>query len=179
MRVLVVYASRYGATQGIAERIAATLRQQGVETTLQPAQRADDPKGYDAAVIGSAAYYFRWMKPATEFVQRNHETLATMPVWLFSSGPLGTESKDAQGRDVCEVTVPKEIAEIRDAIKPRDHRVFFGALHANKLGFTHRLLLKMPANRDNAIFPEGDFRNWGDIEAWAMSIADALKAPVS
>ncbi len=30
MRVLIVYASRYGATQGIAERVAAILRQQGL-----------------------------------------------------------------------------------------------------------------------------------------------------
>jgi len=179
MRVLVVYASKYGATQGIAERIAATLRLQGLEATVQPVEHADDPKGYDAAVIGNAAYYFRWMKRATEFVKRNRDVLANMPVWLFSSGPLGTEAKDAQGRDLCVVTVPKEIAEFRETIKPRDHRVFFGALHASKLGFTHRLLLKMPANRDNAIFPEGDFRDWGDIEAWAGGITHSLKAPVS
>src|SRR5208337_274714 len=177
MRVLVVYASRYGATQGIAERIAATLRQQGLEVTVRPVQHADDPKGYDAAVIGSAAYYFHWMRRATEFVQRNHDALADKPVWLFSSGPLGTEAKDAQGRDLCVLTEPKEITEFKETVKPRDHRVFFGALHANKLGFTHRLIMKLPANRDNAMFPEGDFRNWGEIEAWAGSIAQALKAP--
>ncbi|MFI5248132.1 MAG: flavodoxin domain-containing protein, partial [Nitrospirales bacterium] len=97
MRVLVVYASRYGATQEIAERIAATLREQGLETTVQPARNSNDPAGYDAAVIGSAAYYFHWMKPATEFVRRNSVTLTSRPVWLFSSGPLGTEAKEAQG----------------------------------------------------------------------------------
>ena len=43
MRVLIVYASRYGATQGIAERIAAILRQHGLETTVEPVQRAADP----------------------------------------------------------------------------------------------------------------------------------------
>lgn len=40
MRVLVVYASRYGATQEIAERIAATLRQQSLEISVQPASHA-------------------------------------------------------------------------------------------------------------------------------------------
>jgi menaquinone-dependent protoporphyrinogen IX oxidase len=58
---------------------------------VQSAKHADDPVGYDAAVIGSAAYYFHWMKPATEFVCRNRDTLTSRPVWLFSSGPLGTE----------------------------------------------------------------------------------------
>ena len=116
MRVLVVYASRYGATQEIAERIAATLRQQSLEATVQPANHADDPAGYDAAVIGSAAYYFHWMKPATEFVRRNRDALAHRPVWLFSSGPLGTEAKDAQGRDKRAVSRTE-----RDRRVSRDH----------------------------------------------------------
>ena len=103
MRVLVAYASRYGATQGIAERIAATLRQQGIEATVEGAERAGDPAGYDAAVIGSAAYYFHWMKPAAKFVRSNAESLASRPVWLFSSGPLGTKDKDDKGRDLCAV----------------------------------------------------------------------------
>jgi flavodoxin len=97
MQVLVVYESRYGATQGIAEQIAATLRHQGLEATLQPAEHAGKPGGYDAAVTGSATYQSRWMKHATEFVRRNRTVLATRPVWLFSSGPLGPADKDAQG----------------------------------------------------------------------------------
>jgi menaquinone-dependent protoporphyrinogen oxidase len=176
MRVLVAYASRYGATQGIAERIAATLRQQGIEATVEGAERAGDPAGYDAAVIGSAAYYFHWMKPAAKFVRSNAESLASRPVWLFSSGPLGTKDKDDKGRDLCAVLEPKEIAEFRETVKPRDHRVFFGAMDPSKLGFTHRLIYKLPANRDNALFPQGDFRNWADIEAWAGGIAETLKA---
>jgi len=176
MRVLVAYASRYGATLGIAERIAATLRQQGIEATVECAERAGDPAGYDAAVIGSAEYYVHWMKPATEFVRRNASALASRPVWMFSVGPLGTKEKDDQGRDVRAVLEPKEIAEFRETVKPRDHRVFFGAMDPSKLGFTHRLIYKLPANRDGALFPQGDFRNWAEIETWAGGIAETLKA---
>ena len=176
MRVLIIHASRYGATQGIAERIAAVLHQKGAEVRVEPVQQAPDPAEYDAVVIGSAAYYFHWMKKATEFVRRNCAALAERPVWLFSSGPLGTKTTDEQGRDVCTVTVPKEIAEFTESIHPQDHRVFFGALHREKLGFAHRLMLKLPVNKDNAVFPLGDFRNWNDIEAWAGKIAQALKA---
>ncbi len=177
MRVLVIHSSRYGATQGIAERIAAILRQHSHETTVQSAQYADDPAEYDAVVIGSAIYYFHWRKYATKYVRRYRDVLANRSVWLFSSGPLGTETKDAQGRELCVVLEPKEIAEFRQTIKPRDHRVFFGALEPGTVGFTHRLMLKLPANRDHALFPEGDFRDWSDIEAWAGSIALALKTP--
>jgi hypothetical protein len=37
-------------------------------------------------------------------------------VWLFSSGPLGTEPADAKGRDLRTVTVPKEIPEFTEAL---------------------------------------------------------------
>jgi len=176
MRVLIIHASRYGSTQGIAERIATTLSQHGVETTVKPVRDAGDPSAYDAVVIGSAAYYFHWMKKASAFVRRNRAVLADRPVWLFSSGPLGTKTVDDQGRDVRAVTVPKEIADFQEAIHPRDHRVFFGVLDPKKMGFLHRLMLKLPVNKDNAIFPVGDFRDWNDIDAWAVSIAESLQA---
>lgn len=175
MRVLVTYASRYGATQGIAERVAAKLLECGLETTLKAARHAGDPADYDAVVVGSASYFFHWMKQAIKFVQRNADSLARRPVWLFSSGPLGNEDKNDQGVDLREFLVPKEIARFRESVKPRDHRVFFGAMDPGKLALTHRLIYKLPANRDNAIFPQGDFRNWAEIDAWADSIADALK----
>jgi menaquinone-dependent protoporphyrinogen oxidase len=176
MRVLVVHASRYGATEGIAERIGAILCQHGLEATVKPVQDAGDPADFDACVIGSATYYFHWMKKATNFVRRNYAVLAERPVWLFSSGPLGTEAKDAQGTDLLTVTEPKEIAEFREAIHPRDHRVFFGALDRNKLGFTHGLVFKLFAKPGDALLPDGDFRDWNDIAAWACNIALALKA---
>jgi menaquinone-dependent protoporphyrinogen oxidase len=175
MKTVVVYASKYGSTKGIAEFIAETLRQQGTQAEAQQVGVVHNPAGYDAFVIGSAVYMTHWLKEATEFVMQNRTVLASRPVWLFSSGPLGTEPKDAQGRDLCVVSEPKEIAEFREAINPRDHRVFFGALDSSKLGFAHRMTWKLPAAR--AMLPEGDFRDWKDIEAWANSIAQALKAP--
>ena len=175
MRVLVAYASRCGATQGIAERIAATLRQQGLEAAVEDARKAGDPAGYDAAVVGSAAYFFRWRKPAAKFVRRHAGSLAQRPVWLFSSGPLGTKTRNEKGEELCAMLEPKEIAEFRQTVKPREHRVFFGALDAKKLGFFFGMLLKMPANKDDAIFPQGDFRNWAEIDAWAAGIAEELK----
>ena len=99
MHVLVAYATRHGATQGIAERIAETLRASGIDAEARPAASVKDPDRYDAFVVGSAAYMFHWLKDATRFVHRARATLATRPVWLFSSGPLGTEPIDAQGVD--------------------------------------------------------------------------------
>jgi menaquinone-dependent protoporphyrinogen oxidase len=172
MSVLVVYASKHGATRGIAGRIAAGLRTAGCQAEVRSVQDAGDLAAYDAFVIGSAAYEFHWRKEATEFVRRNTKVLAARPVWLFSSGPLGTEPADAKGRDLRTVTVPKEIPEFTQALHPRGHHVFFGALDPAKLTFAERSLRKLPAAR--AALPEGDFRDWAEIDAWASDIAHDL-----
>jgi menaquinone-dependent protoporphyrinogen oxidase len=128
MPVLVAYASKHGATQGIAGRIAASLRTAGCTVEVRSVNDAGDLAAYDAFVIGSATYEFHWRKEATEFVRSNTKLLAARPVWLFSSGPLGTEPADTNGRDLRTVTVPKEIPEFTEALHPRGHHVFFGAL---------------------------------------------------
>ena len=71
MRILVAYASRHGATRGIAERIAQALGRRGLQVTLQPVDQAGAVDDYDAFVIGSAAYMSHWMKETTAFVRRN------------------------------------------------------------------------------------------------------------
>jgi menaquinone-dependent protoporphyrinogen oxidase len=145
MSILVAYASKCGATAGIAERIAATLRAAGQESEARQVQDAGDLSDYDAFVIGSALYYGSWMKEATAFVRRNWVFLASRPVWLFSSGPIDAETTDEEGHDLREVAVPRQLAEFRETLEPRDHRVFFGRLDRGKLGLLDRLVASLPA----------------------------------
>jgi menaquinone-dependent protoporphyrinogen oxidase len=179
MKVLVAYASRHGGTQGIAERIAQTLEQSGLSVTTQAAEHADGTDAYDAFVIGSGAYAGHWIGAAADFVRRNRAVLAKRPVWLFSSGPTGTDKVDKGGRDVLETARPKEFAEFGSAIHPRDEQVFFGAYDpdAAPVGMAERMMNRfmklMPAVR--GALPAGDFRDWPQIEAWARGIARELK----
>ena len=161
MSILVAYASKHGSTQGIAERIAEQLRQLGKQAEARPVEAVEDPGSYEALVIGSAVYYGSWLKEATEWVHRNRAVLARRPVWLFSSGPLGTEVQDAEQQ-------PKEMAEFRETIAPRDQRIFFGALDPSRLSFAERMMVKAVRA------PAGDFRDWEAVEAWAASIARDL-----
>ena len=178
MRILVAYASRHGATQGIAERIAETLTASGQSAETRPVKDVGDLAGYDAFVIGGAVYMFHWLKDMTRFLRRNRRLLADLPVWLFSSGPLGTETTDAKGRDVLEVSAAKETGELKAAVNARGHEMFFGAYSCGKpVGLAERFVAKMPAARD--AMPEGDFRDWQAIEAWAARIAQELEAPAA
>jgi menaquinone-dependent protoporphyrinogen oxidase len=179
MKILVAYASRHGATRGIAERIAGTLERTGLDVTLQPVESVGPVDGYGAFVIGSAAYMGGWLGEATTFVRRHRDLLADRPVWLFSSGPTGTEAVDAKGRDQLKASEPKEFAEFARTIRPREKRVFFGAYDpdAEPAGLAEGLMARFmrfaPAVRQ--ALPAGDFRDWPAIEAWAESIARVLQ----
>ncbi|MFH5823788.1 flavodoxin domain-containing protein [Georgenia sp. AZ-5] len=172
MRTLIAYASRHGATAEIAERIAGALRGAGHAVDVAPVSDVADLGRYDAAVIGSSVYMGHWHRGATAFVLKNAETLGEKPVWLFSSGPLGAEARDKDGADLKESSAPTELPELVDAVRPRGHRVFFGALRPGRLNLAERAVRKLPAGRD--LMPEGDVRDWADIDHWAREIAGAL-----
>jgi menaquinone-dependent protoporphyrinogen oxidase len=174
MSTLVAYASKHGSTRGIAERIAERLRSAGLEAQALPVKAVEDVAPYDSVVLGSALYMFHWMNEAKAFARRNRGALAGRPVWLFSSGPFGPETKDKQGRDVLDVAGPREIDELREMLHPRDHQVFFGAWdRSNKpIGLSEHLMQIMPAAK--AALPEGDFRDWPRIEAFADQISAEL-----
>lgn len=174
MNVLVAYASRHGATEEIARDIAQRLTSRGHVATAEPVSSDPDPEQYEAVVVGSAVYIEHWDKRALEFVHRHAVALASRPTWLFSSGPLGTEHVDENGEDLRITAVPKEIPDLADAIQPRGHAVFFGALDPQKLSVGHRLMRVLPAARE--LMPEGDFRDWVDIEGWADEVAEELDA---
>jgi len=56
MQVLVIYGSRLGSTQAIAERIATRLREDRLEVAVQAASGATASDDADAFVIGSGVY---------------------------------------------------------------------------------------------------------------------------
>ena len=174
MHILVTYASRHGATCGIAQRIATTLRAAGHEVDTIPVEAVPGVGAYDAIVVGGAAYMFHWLKESTTFVRRHAAELARKRVWLFSSGPLGTEPTDAEGRDQKAAAIPRELPELAELVNAQDTRVFFGAYWHDRepIGLGERLVAWLPATRDS--LPEGDFRDWDDIEGWARKIAASL-----
>ena len=163
MRVLVTYASKHGATKGVADQLAATLREHGHTTDVATVDAVEGLDTYGAAVIGSAVYYGSWLKEAAEFVHQHRTVLAARPVWLFSVGPLGTQVHDQEQQ-------PKELDELSTAIMARDHRLFYGALDPHALSFPERMVVKAVRA------PVGDYRDWGAIAAWASDIASALPA---
>ena len=171
MNILVAYASRLGSTKAIAAHLAARLETHGLTAADRPIGSIGDLTSYDAFVIGSAVYAGHWLKEATAFVHGHRTVLATRPVWLFSSGPVGTVASKVEPVD------PADVHELSTAVHAREHRTFAGALDrgavdGSDLGFAERFVAKR-------FVPDGDFRDWPAIEAWADEIARELAATVT
>jgi menaquinone-dependent protoporphyrinogen oxidase len=65
---------------------------------------------------------------------------------------------------------PADIAQLVAATGAREHRVFAGQVDRSRLGLGEKVLLTAVRA------PEGDFRPWDEIRAWASEIAAVLKA---
>lgn len=165
-KILVTYATKYGSTAEIAEKIGEVLRQAGFQTDIFPTNRVHDLTPYKAVILGSAVYIGKWRKEAVRFLQAHEKTLTELPVWLFSSGPTG------EG-DPVELLkgwrIPADQQPVIDRIHPRGIAVFHGNVNVSKLNPIERFML------NNVKAPVGDFREWDAITSWATSIAHALE----
>jgi menaquinone-dependent protoporphyrinogen oxidase len=167
MRVLVTAASRHGATTAIAETITRVLADEGLQAEWRRPEEIETFDGYDAVVLGSAVYVGRWLPAAMELAKAHEAALRQRPVWLFSSGPLGTPDAKPEGD-------PEGVAELSEAINARAHRIFPGRVDRSQLSLTEKIVVRAVRA------PVGDFRDWPAVESWARGIAGQLqRAPAA
>ena len=166
MRILVSAASKHGATAGIAAAIGRELEVHGIDVAVvEPNEvQADDFVGYDGFVLGSGVYAGHWLAQgkdlANEVAHRFASGPSERPVWMFSSGPLGTPAQP--DHDAVDVQ------HLIEATHARDHALFAGRLDKSTLGFAERAIVAAVRA------PEGDFRDWDAIQRWAAMIAVEL-----
>lgn len=164
-KVLVTYATKYGATAEIAEKIAGVLKKTGATVDVEDVRNVDCLSDYETVVIGSALYMGFWRKEMARFVKKQTAVLAQKKVWIFVSGSTndGDPVKELEGR-----IYPPNLQPVMDIIQPADITAFHGAIDLDKLsGFEKWVMKKMDA-------PIGDFRNWDMISTWAKTIAEKI-----
>lgn len=163
--VLVSAGSKYGATAEIAERIGRIMGEEGCDVTVSAPSAVDDPVGYDAVVLGSAVYAGHWVAEAKDLAKRIAGLDERPQVFLFSSGPIGDPPKPEEE--------PVDVTSIMEETAALEHHVFAGKIDRSNLNFAEKAI--MVAVRA----PEGDFRNWDAIDAWARRVAGRLTAAPS
>ncbi|AXE24253.1 flavodoxin [Streptomyces globosus] len=161
-RVLVAYGTRHGATAGIAAEIGRTLREDGLDAVVLPADDVDDVRGFDAVVLGGALYAGRWSAKARHCAERNEHYLRHRPVFLFSSGPVDSSAEQHEIRPV------PAVAKQMERLGAREHVTFGGSITASTPGLMAKALVRHGKG--------GDFRNPERIQTWAHHISAELDA---
>jgi menaquinone-dependent protoporphyrinogen oxidase len=159
--ILVGYATRYGSTQEVAEAVAATLRERGLEVDVKPMRDVRTLDQYRAVVLGAPLYMFHWHKDALQFLARHREALMQRPVAIFALGPLHAEEKEFQA---VRGQLEKELAKF-PWLTPTAIAIFGGKFDPQKLTFPLNLV---PALKN---MPASDVRDWTAIRAWASDLA--------
>jgi len=162
-KILVAYASRAGSTGEVAEAIGQVLCEAGAAVDVRLAKEVTDLSPYRAVVVGSGIRVGKWLPEAVEFVERHREALSRMPVAYFLVCLTLKEDTEENRRTVAAYLDP-----VRDLVQPVDVGLFAGVMDYNKLPFIFRLMMKAMKS------PEGDFRNWETIRAWAGQVHTSL-----
>lgn len=172
MDILVIYASVFGSTQEIADRVAGLLRMTGHRVHIRSAEDVRSISAYQVIIAGSAIHHGHWLSSATTFRRANREALTGKPIWLFSVSTLG--DTDSAFRPFVATRLramrkePPEVTEFRTIAQVKDHRNFAGVVESAHWPLFGRTVFRVCGGRC------GDHRDWSDVESWAEGIAYSL-----
>jgi menaquinone-dependent protoporphyrinogen oxidase len=153
-----------GGTIGIADMIAAPLREAGYAVDERPVDQVTSLDGYDAVFVGGAIYNAHWHPGSRHFVKRFMLELRERPVWFFSSGPLDDSAADH------EIPPVRGVAKLMTTVNARGHATIGGRI-VPKPGEAHAH--KPP---DKA---RGDWRDQEQITKWVKSVMAQLPPVVA
>ncbi|HMQ55328.1 MAG TPA: pentapeptide repeat-containing protein [Anaerolineae bacterium] len=162
-KVLVAYASVSGSTAEVAAAIGEVLGGEGVAVEVLPVKAVDDLDLYEAVVLGSSIRAGRWLPEAFAFLEKHKAAMSQRPVAYFTTCLTMVNDTEANRQLVLDYMAPVQLAA--PEIKPVGLGLFAGSLDPA------RAALPM-LNPDLA--PQGDYRDWEAIRAWAAEIKPLL-----
>jgi menaquinone-dependent protoporphyrinogen oxidase len=162
-KVLVAYATKYGSTREVAERVASRLRERGFEADLAAAGQVRSLDGYQGVVFGGALYMFRLVGEGRRFLARNRKVFTRLPLAVFGMGPIEDTPEQYTG---ARAHLDKTLLKL-GGVTPVAVAIFGGAFDPGKLKFPY-------SNPGTKAMPPADLRDWRAIEAWADSLPEKL-----
>lgn len=161
-RILVAYASGSGSTREVAEAIAAEIEGNGLTTIVQPASQVNQVSRYSGVVLGSSIRIGRWLPEAVACLERIQHELSDKLVAYFTTCLTMVDDTQESRQTVLEYMQP--LLRMTPNVKPIGLGMFAGSLDPDRRAI-------MVGNG-----PQGDYRNWEAIRAWARELRKSLLA---
>ena len=174
MNTLIVYGTRWGGTEKVAQTIGNALQDDGFTVEVVDAKKAPDSiEGYDLVLIGSGLSSDKWTKESIAFIEKNLSSLKTKKMALFVSCSMA-DRKD-EGYDVGKKRYLIDPAE-KYGLSPITIG-YFGCLM--DFSYSHGLLVDIIVRvnrrnlRKNGLDTANlhDTRDWAAIAAWGHEVA--------
>lgn len=162
--VLVGYATRYGSSREVAEKILFAIKESGRNAEIHPLREVKNLADYRAVVMGAPLFMFKWHMEAKRFLSRHRESLEKIPVVIFALGPTHDPRDENEWQESIG-HLNKELAKF-PWLNPVDVKMFGGKYAPEKL--------KAPLKWFAGAVPASDIRDWEDIHSWAGKIAGQL-----
>lgn len=169
--ILIVYTSWTGATREVAEAMAETFTDMGLDVDVRPTSEVRDVAPYHAVVIGNAVHNGKLDSKTLAFAKRCGEQLAHKPVALFLLSL--TMAKDTPENRAAATAYLDPLREAMPEVEPVDVGLFAGAVlqetaEVKGLGFFARFVARQMAKST------ADHRDWDAIENWVRAVAPQL-----
>ena len=169
-KILVTYASRNGATTGVAEAIGKTLAESGALVDVRPMTDVKDLTPYRAVVAGSAIQRGKWLPEAMQFMQAHRTELAQKPFAVFLVCMTMAMKRESFRRGALDWLKP-----VSAMVRPVKEGYFAGTLDISKVpSFADRLKFRISVLL--GVWTEGDHRDWNAIHAWAEDLKSTWQA---
>ena len=183
-KALIVYGTRYGATESTSEEIAKVLQGEGLEVKVVNAkkEKVKDISPYDLIVVGSGMQMGKWTGEPENFLNQFQKELANMKVAIFVSSAaqalIEYEEKTEEIENNRKQYLEEKAAKYN--IQPISMVTLGGVWDFNKMNFLLRKTLASFKPRIEAAgFKEikpglYDTRDWNVIRTWAKELATKM-----
>jgi menaquinone-dependent protoporphyrinogen IX oxidase len=187
VKALIVYGTRYGATEMTSEEIADVFRQERLDVKVVNLKndKVKDIAEYELVTVGSGIQINKWTKEPEKFLKKFQKELAGKKVALFvccgSTQPLDDKTDKAESIEKARTRYLEEKAA-KCHLQPVALGLFGGVYNYNRVPWLFgKFMQAIKPQLEEAGVPQTepglyDTRDLNAIRSWAKEVAGTVKS---